>query len=166
MDEIALATKLPALNDEFSAVPLPTVVLSVNGTEISEPSTHAYPVFGIALATQTVGTLMTSKVCDSNLVVNPSGDVTITANRTLVDAGAIVPSVNVSMDTECPDASYVYVPIVPYVRWGEVASTHDMAAVGCTSFAFVVVGSRPLSVSTIFATFPTPHTVLLTAVTP
>jgi hypothetical protein len=90
---------------------------STNGTAIVAPSTHVYPEVEIARATHVVGALMTSKdCCENSVVVRPSGAVTTTAKRTDLDAGTPLASIaNSAMSTVCPDASYAYAPIVPYV---------------------------------------------------
>ena len=106
IDAMAFGTDCAALNGALSGTLNDDC--SVNGTESVSPSTHAYPDVEIELAVQWLGTLITGRACENNVVVNPSGADTVTVNLTENELrGTVVPSLYDPIDTECPDASYV-----------------------------------------------------------
>ena len=82
------------------------VTLNVTGTVTDDPETSVSPVAKGVKATVVASTA--AGIADVvRVVVYPSGAVTMTLNCSDPEAGAIEPSVYVSIDTECEAAVYV-----------------------------------------------------------
>ena len=96
---------------------------NVTGTVTDVPETSVSPVANVPRLTVFASTSAGIALVVS-VAVLPSGAVTTALNCTDPEAGADDPSVYESIDTDCDELLYAYVPIVPYAV--EVPeSTHD-----------------------------------------
>jgi hypothetical protein len=126
---------------------------NVTGTVTTEPARSTSPVANVpklalvASATADIGAVR-------SVSVRPSGAVTVTANSTEPDPGAVEPSVYTPIDAEWLPLTYVYVGTEPYGA-RVLESTHATAELRISASLLVV--SHPVRASTIELVLPSPQ---------